>query len=87
MLRVTRRVTFYRPPDDDLLTADRHRFVKPLTANGGPDDPDEFDVRDRIPEEFTHDDRPQDAGQRAKKIEEALAQAHDYVERVDEGEP
>lgn len=89
MLRVYKRAMWVRPPkdgDDEYpLTDDRKRFIVPLRATGDPDEPDVFDIRDRIPEEFGHSgERPQDAGKRAKKIETLLADNDDKVEHFDD---
>lgn len=91
MLRVTRRARWYRPPTDDdgdlPLTDDRSRFREPLVADGTEDEPDVFDIRERIPTEFgREDERPQDAGKRAKKVERLLAKHNTKVTRVEPDE-
>lgn len=101
MLRVFKRAMWVRPPqevvdeDDDgnpteyeyPLTDDRKRFKEPLRADGTDDEPDEFDIRDRIPAEFgTDGETPQEAGKRAKKIETLLATQDTKVERFEPDE-
>jgi len=82
-----------KPPDDDgdsgenqsdlrdgefPIKGDRSRYVRPLELRGSEDDPDEFDVQDRIPLEFAGDS-PQQAGKRATRIERDLAAAYDEL--------
>jgi len=80
-----------RPPVDDdgdlPLTDDRKRFRAALRADGTDDEPDEFDIRDRIPVEFGVDgESPQSAGKRAKKIERLLSTQDTKVERYEPDE-
>lgn len=91
MIRVYKRAKWVRPPTDDdgeyPLTDDRRRYAKPLVADGTPDDPDEFDVFDRVPIEFPFgDEEPSAAGKRAKKIERLLAETDSQVEIIDDGD-
>jgi hypothetical protein len=89
MLRSTERLKIYRhpgaDPDDDFPIAEgRRRYLRPLrTRYATPDSPTEFDVRDRLPFEFAGDS-PQHAGQRARRIEEDLAEHYDGLELIDE---
>lgn len=88
MLRVYKRAIWYRPPRDDdgelPLRDGENRFNVPLRADGTDEDPDEFDLRDRIDGEFgVNGETPQEAGKRAKKVEELLAAQNDKVERVE----
>jgi hypothetical protein len=89
MLRATIRTRLYRVPaaardDNDLLPGERSRLRVALRTGGAPDAPDTFDIRERVPEEFTYDDTPQAAGKRAAAIEASIADAYDGIERVDD---
>ncbi|AGM11210.1 hypothetical protein M197_gp45 [Haloarcula hispanica tailed virus 2] len=89
MLRATIRTKLYRIPgaarDDDWpLPGERSRLRGPLQTYGSPDSPDEFDLRERVPEEFSYDESPQQEGKRVSAIEKAIADAYDGFERVEE---
>lgn len=90
MLRATIRTKLYRIPGadrgdpEDLLPGERSRLRRALVTYGSEDSPDEFDIRERVPEEFATGESPQEAGKRAKAIEEAIAEAYDGFERVEE---
>lgn len=92
MLRATIRTKLYRipgadreDPDGSLLPGERSRLRGPLQTYGSADSPDEFDIRERVPEEFSYDESPQSEGKRARRIEEAIAEHYDGFERVEDG--
>lgn len=92
MLRATIRTKLYRIPaasrdeDDDFpLPGDRDRLRGPLVTYGSDDSPDEFDIRERVPAEFSYDEDAQQEGRRAKAIEESIAEHYDGFERVSDG--
>ena len=85
MLRATAAGELHRPPrdgDDESPLASGRAFTEPLEYDGSENSPDEFDVRERIPLDFT-EDSPQRAGKRAKKLEELLDEHNTALERVD----
>lgn len=93
-LKATTTVKVYRHPgadDEDHgavregdfpIQDDRSRYIRPLEVNGSEEEPDIFDVRDRLPFEFAGDS-PQQAGQRASRIEADLAAHYDGLEVID----
>ena len=90
MLRATIRTKLYRIPDasrgedDDWpLPGDRSRLRSPLVTYGSDDTPDEFDILERVPAEFSYDEDPQTEGRRAKAIEESIAEHYDGFERIE----
>jgi len=90
MLRATTTTKLYRIPDADrsgseLLPGDRSRLRAALQTNGSADDPDDFDLLERVPEEFSHGESPQEAGKRAKAIEESIAEHYPSFERLESG--
>ena len=88
MLRATAAGELHRPPrdgDDESPLASGRAFTEPLEYDGSENSPDEFDVRERIPLDFT-EDSPQRAGKRAKKLEELLDEHNADLERVDESD-
>jgi len=62
----------------------RRRYVRPLAVDGSEDEPDEFDVQDRLPLEFAGDE-PQVAGRRARRIGEDIIETFGFLMEV-EGE-
>lgn len=92
MLRATIRTKLYRIPGasrqdaEDLLPGERSRLRGPLQTYGSEDEPDVFDIRERVPSEFSYDDSPQQEGKRARQIEEVIAEHYDGFERVSDGD-
>lgn len=88
MLKATIRTKLYRIPEADRdtdwpLPGDRSRLRGPLQTYGSDDDPDVFDIRERVPEEFSYDEDAPTEGRRAKAIEKSIADAYSGLERVD----
>ena len=80
MLQATIRTKLYRIPgadredaDGSLLPGERSRLRGPLQTYGSADSPDTFDIRERVPAEFSYDESPQEEGRRARRLEEAIA--------------
>jgi hypothetical protein len=91
MLRATITTKLYRIPAasrgdaDDLLPGHRDRLNGVLHTHGTPDDPDVFDLRERVRPEFAGEP-PESAADRAARIEESIVAHYDGIERVDESE-
>jgi hypothetical protein len=88
MLKATRSTRVYRLPTDEdnegwPLTDGRDRLQAPLTVDGDAE-PDVFDLRERLPEEFATSESPQQSGRRAKALEERLADTYPFLERVED---
>lgn len=66
--------------DDHPLPEGTNALPQPLRLHGTPEDPDVFDLEDRITL-HTVDDSPQQAGRRYADLERALAQ-REGLERV-----
>lgn len=87
MIQATDSVRVYRHPGADRASAfpleeGRARYLRPLVTDGSQDSPDVFDVRERLPLEFAGDS-PQQAGKRAKRIEQDLLDTFDVFDAVD----
>jgi len=90
MLKATRTTKVYRLPTDEEnegwpLTDGRRRLAKALEVDGDAE-PDVFDIRERLPEEFARDESPQTAGRRAKALEQRLADTYPGLEYVEDAE-
>lgn len=90
MLKATRTTRVYRLPTDAdnegwPLTDGRTRLRKALSVDGDAE-PDVFDLRERLPEEFAGSESPQTEGRRAKALEERLADTYPFLERVEDAE-
>ena len=88
MLEATTAGELHRPPrtaDGESPLASGRAFTEPLEYDGSENSPDEFDVRERIPLDFTQDS-PQRAGKRAKKLEQLLDEHNADLERVNESD-
>jgi len=68
--------------DDHPLPEGTNALPQPLRLHGTPEDPDVFDLEDRVAL-HTVDDSPQQAGRRYADLERALAQ-REGLERVEQ---
>lgn len=90
-LEATDSATVYRHPVESEDTSDegdeprywpiqdgRRRYIRPLEVDGSDEEPDVFDLRERIPLEFAGDSG-QRAGKRAARMEQDLIGSFDFL--------
>lgn len=88
MIEATDSVRVYRHPGADResespLEEGRTRYLRPLVTDGTAQEPDQVDLRERLPLEFAGDDDEQ-ASKREDQLEADLIETFDAFEELDE---